>query len=563
MIDQRYPEDEQLEAWIGEAGDPAIEPQMSHLEGVRRMILDRTQVSPPQTRWPRRWGLVALVGTAASLLIGLFPWGDAASPSWAQVIEATTLKPWIHGVSTDPDGTKREVWFSPSLNVAARRWGKRAVFSDLQRKIRFSYDPDTGSIVRASETGIHDLRSLESVFLGIARGDEKLGSPMPRGETVAQSRSNVERDGRRFIEYELTVENMLSGRPPRTLTTNFTFRVDPETRLVRSMAMTQEEDGKPTFAGYEEIVEFDYPAEGPADIYALGVPRDAEIDDRAGSFARVVAANVAGRKSLTSYCAVVERSWGEPDAFLEQAPHRLWRKGPQWRLEMGLPTPKAVEAAAAIRDAETLPDDFGTAPWWSNLLGHFDICPKEVCDGKTIYRTRSSDPEKLEWEFVEQSSPDVTLVRGSAAEFAIERHAYPLLMIPSERFRGTLRAPPEHGPPGSVTLIVVPAKIDREGCIVTHLFQLDPGRGYVALQRSVYEQTIGADGFVEDISIREQYVNEQFLQSPDGTWYPTIVRRKNALDLDNDGTKESDEVYRFWVDFDAEMPDSLFNARSE
>ena len=25
---------------------------------------------------------------------------------------------------------------------------------------------------------------------------------------------------------------------------------------------------------------FDYPAEGPADIYALGVPRDAPIEDR-------------------------------------------------------------------------------------------------------------------------------------------------------------------------------------------------------------------------------------------------------------------------------------------
>jgi hypothetical protein len=558
MIDQRYPEDEQLETWIGEAGDPSVEPEASHLEGVRRMILDRTQVSAPQTRWPRRLVLVALAGTAAALLIGLFPWGDAASPSWAQVIEATRLKPWIHGLSTDPNGTKREVWFSPSLNIAARRWGKQAVFSDLQRKIRFSYDPDTGCIVRTSEAAAHDLRSLESVFLGIARGDEKLGSPMPRGETVAQNRSDVEHDGRKFIEYELTVENKLSGRPPRTLTTNFTFRVDPETRLVRSMTMTQDEDGKPTFVGYEEVVEFDYPDEGPTDIFALGVPRDAKIDDPAGNLARVVAANVAGRRSLTSCCAVVERSWGEPDKFLNQAPHRLWRKGPQWRLEMGMPTPEAVEAVAAIRDTETHPDDFGTAPWWNGLLSRFDIWPKEVCDGEAIYRTRSSDTEKLGWEWVEHSSPDVTLVRGSAAEFAIERHAYPLLMIPSERFRGTLDEHPKHGPPGSVTLVVVPAHIDAGSHIVTYLFQLDSERGYVALQRDVFEQTLGDDGFVKEMSVRERYVNEQFQQSPDGTWYPTVVRRKNALDLDNDGKKESDEVYRFWVEFDAEIPDSLF-----
>ena len=50
------------------------------------------------------------------------------------------------------------------------------------------------------------------------------------------------------------------------------IRVDPEKKLPDSMTFT---------CGKEKMqATFDYPAEGPADIYALGVPRDAPVEDR-------------------------------------------------------------------------------------------------------------------------------------------------------------------------------------------------------------------------------------------------------------------------------------------
>ena len=57
------------------------------------------------------------------------------------------------------------------------------------------------------------------------------------------------------------------------------------------------------------------------------------------------------------------------------------------------------------------------------------------------------------------------------------------------------------------------------------------------------------------MELNEVYANEGFKQSPHGVWYPTIVRRKLALDLDDDGEKESDEVVRFRPFFDTDaMP---------
>ncbi len=57
-----------------------------------------------------------------------------------------------------------------------------------------------------------------------------------------------------------------------------TFRVDPETHLAVEMRTTEKYfSDDPTVERTDAI---DYPEGGPADVYALGVPRDTKVIDR-------------------------------------------------------------------------------------------------------------------------------------------------------------------------------------------------------------------------------------------------------------------------------------------
>jgi hypothetical protein len=62
----------------------------------------------------------------------------------------------------------------------------------------------------------------------------------------------------------------------------------------------------------------------------------------------------------------------------------------------------------------------------------------------------------------------------------------------------------------------------------------------------------------------DTYEYGDFQQSPRGIWYPTVVRRKNASWNEN---KQGQTVFRdvvnhYWLDFGADLPDSLFTPTS-
>ena len=50
---------------------------------------------------------------------------------------------------------------------------------------------------------------------------------------------------------------------------------------------------------------------------------------------------------------------------------------------------------------------------------------------------------------------------------------------------------------------------------------------------------------------------EQFARSPNGFWYPTQVRRQTPVN-DYNKVKYGDTVTRFALDFEAKIPESLF-----
>ena len=562
MVDRERDEDDRLGAWIREAGDPTVEPDSGHIEHVRHALLDRTKVARRPTRWPRWASALAGVGIAAALLIGLFPWGGASSAGWAHVVGAVRAKPWIHLVAELPDGKKNEAWISPSARTASLRWDGTVTHYDLRSKTQQTYDPVKGTITRTetNEFVSEEFRWFDAVFRGILKGDDELDSPMPRTDVVDQRRNMVQSEGRKWIDYELSVRMELYGGPDRVRTARVIFRVDPDTRLPQSMRIIIGNGREPEHAVKYEI---DYPDEGPTDIYALGVPRSAKIDDRlpTGELAKVIEANEAGRAGLMSYCAVVVSSIRESDDLFELVPHRLWRKGNRWRLEMAWPTPEARKAVQAIRAADELPAEISTVAWWHEYLTHFGIWAMEVSDGKAVYRSTSSNPKTGKWEAVQRAS---TTILGQALPYAVERHAYPSLSVSSENsWAHALDLDPEEGPPNTILLTFrATGDLDRFA-YHTSRFWLDPTRGYATCRH----ETVGlrkpaGPTTGESIPYRQIDVMEDFKQSPEGFWYPTVVRQKRVTGSNEDNDDKWDKVYRYFLDFEAEIPDSLFEPKT-
>ena len=178
--------------------------------------------------------------------------------------------------------------------------------------------------------------SFQRPFEAIFRGDAKLDNPFPRQQLVGQKRRQFQEAGCSWIEYQLDVRTDLAAR-------TLTFRVDAQTRLPASltMALTAEGLTPGKIERREMTYTFDYPERGPADIFALGVPRTAKVVDRVptGAVAQVMDGIKASRdKFPETYLAIVT----ECRASIRCRYPRSFVQGTKWRREMRLPVTRTA-----------------------------------------------------------------------------------------------------------------------------------------------------------------------------------------------------------------------------
>jgi len=240
-----------------------------------------------------RKSALAIAAVAAAVLVCVLPWLAGARTGWAAVVEAVQAKPWIHATATMPDGKSFEGWFSATHQIAAQRLDELVHFRDHRLGIVYTYNPAQRQLIRSADRagpGQEGLQRLQEFFEAIFRGDEELGSPEIAANVVDEKQRRVSSDGKTWIEYELLLE--MAGKRARLV-----FRVDSGTRLPESMKHVALDEGEA-----ETRFHFEYPEEGPADVYALGVPRDAELVDRVpkGGLARLIRGVEAGRERFRS-----------------------------------------------------------------------------------------------------------------------------------------------------------------------------------------------------------------------------------------------------------------------
>jgi len=467
------------------------------------------------------------------------------SPSvgWADVTKAIQSQKWIRGTVTYPDGDPGTMWLSPQRQIWAFKSKRWFQFFDGRERAKYEYRGREKPIVRLP-LGEEDAQRVLPVD-ALSQDRDAIGPWLFGTEKIVdQKRREVTEDGKTWVEFQLVLW--------RGDMNHATLRVDPETRLPVYLLVTSSKDAKESFKW-----QFDYPEDGPTDIYALGVPRGIEIDDQMPSdqVQRVLNTMAASRARIGDFRLMVA----------EEEDNRVFivsRKGDRWRVDVctGSYPPKPADGGAA-------------SDWFAERLRRFETFPQYICDGKTVYknpRPSASDGNSIKWERSRHAPHDL-LSTGGSFERSLSAAPYVKLVtfiypdLTPIRGWGFQFDPRPADSPGCV-LIRRSARTTRKEPWTAHeWFYLDPARGHAVVRAELFG--LPADAPADPVVAGGQTIHmEDFRRSPSGFWYPTVVRdtRSTVGELNDKGeilqrkTAPRTTTVRYCLDFDAELPDSLF-----
>ncbi|MBC8355221.1 MAG: hypothetical protein H8E66_24870 [Planctomycetes bacterium] len=533
-------------------------------------VLSDKSPTPRQGIWSHRaWSGLAATATVAIVLTAIVAWSLRPRTSFADVATAALKLPWIHVTTTHSNGESNETWYSPSKGISASRHKGWTEYHDHQLKVYYSYDMKEGVLYRVPESSPRRMSESMTAILPLLLQDEQLvDAPLERMEflgplreemkLVEQTLRRVEDGDRQWLEFDLKVQ--FREEPMQML-----FRVDPDTKLPQLCRFEGRWEGK------EMVSEkrFDYPEKGPADVYELGVPETAKLVDRVPSedIERILKTIRVGRDRMDNYRAIVITHRPNQKWWLER-PLIMYRKGDKFRSDQSF-------SSGEVRSVERPAEDEDMTAWWQRRANDFNYYPMYLVE------PGADDPLAVQTTHFERSfvtdNDGATQVRidgvknwTSQSELGERFPPYwsrrpeficrPPMGVPNQHMEPVLEMNPTTGPPDTVLLHVrvsgrrpqaAPDPKDKRKIRQPDAFRfwLHPLRDHAITRWEMLD----TDEHGEEI-VTSSKVIEKMEKSPQGMWYGSQVR----ITSKNPSGGESVQLVRIYVDFDAEVPDSLF-----
>ena len=285
----------------------------------------------PRTRRRLFARLGKMAGVAAAVLVAvLVVWWlierHKLEPSaYAQLLQAaenSKAAEWVHmqrTVASEEEEVQMEAWASLQSAWSFQKLGERIEAFDFQSHRRYIYDPATRTITidylalgSEDENRLKKARNYYEFWLMALERAKEQGIEVIRSEEVI--------DGKTCIVFTLT--EAAKGIQSRVV-------VDAQVQRIIRM-----ESESPT----ESVaINLDYPETGPADIYALGVPRDARIVDKTPpeELKNLKEKIEAARKRFApTYYAIIYRGrvWPEGGYHPDEI-HVVYKKNGRYRIE--------------------------------------------------------------------------------------------------------------------------------------------------------------------------------------------------------------------------------------
>jgi hypothetical protein len=272
-----------IEDELPEAFDAApAEPTAEHIEQLRRQILSRTKpsmtrvnVAPPANERARtslsRFRLPASLAVIATVvlfaLLAIRPFANDAAAGLQDTLKATREALWIHGSTTITHGDKTivaESWCSPAERIVAFRSPEMLHFVDYAQGLQSSYTDKHAKIFQWNADA--STEGFGRDFVHALLNDQDLKSSFPLHDVSEVQKAVVNVDDMSGTQYSFHVR--LKSNPDVGWET--TVRTDPTTGRIR---LWQDHHS----SGMLVNAKFDYPDNGPRDIYELGAPLDTEV----------------------------------------------------------------------------------------------------------------------------------------------------------------------------------------------------------------------------------------------------------------------------------------------
>jgi len=495
-------------------------------------------------------GTVATISVALLIVITLFP---SSSVGWAEVTKAIQSQKWIRGTATYSDGKRATMWLSPDRRIWAFRSDGSFQFFDGRERAKYEYRGRNKPITKLP-LGENDAQRILPVD-ALSQDKGAIGPWLFGTEKIVQQeRREVTEAGKTWIEFQMILW--------RGEMNQATLRVDPTTRLPVYLLLTSPKD-KTKFCKWQ----FDYPTDGPTDIYALGVPREIKIKSRMPSSdaQQVLDAMASSRARIGDFRLIV----GHPPASVIGSVacypgSVVSRKGNRWRIDSCWPW-----GWTDLDHRAKPPAERNWGEWFDEQLKLNPPIPLYICDGTAVWENSTFQPgTEPKWQLSQHTAPqDLMLGEGLGL----------LSGAPYVKFASLLF--PDLSPKPGWPFEFDPAPADAPGCfllkrsarlataepLVGHeWYYVDPVKGHAVVRAELFNLPPDTPGDPKASQLRQTLRMENFKKSPRDFWYPTVVHdtRPTIPGNNRQGKGPIQRVKttaRYHFDFDADLPDSLFS----
>jgi len=224
---------------------------------IRRIIMKRSITK-----------LAAAAVIIIAVIIGINQFSgsiDGVSVAFGQIKQAVEKVPWVHSVNKNSN-LSDEGWLSfiQQIEINKKANGK-ITYEDYGNKIKYVYSPEIETITLSDISqkkfalGTTDLFSFIEAYLD---------KEQARGAKLTRKNG---------LYNEVPVKILEITRSENNWTEEIKIFINTENNL--PLAVEVKSGDRDRESGYEGNITFDYPENGPQDIYALDVPRSAKIID--------------------------------------------------------------------------------------------------------------------------------------------------------------------------------------------------------------------------------------------------------------------------------------------
>ena len=567
----------ELDQWLADSGYHVAVPDALRERVVQQGndVISKAFQERRTNKWSCRrrrmaiWTVVPI--TAVGLFIACALMLGRSGHVWADSFALLRTRPWIHITATSDD-VVHEGWIAPDLGIVAARNNDVLEFDDLHMAESFTYRKSSQQVVQVPLTDhrkhLIDGRSLVAVlsrtevtpqeFLAVFWRD----SAKDLRAMGQSSRTIVDATGAwREIRCNFAVlPNVGTDRVAATL------RFESKTGTLRTVDLEMDV----TLAGMRKRnrrsirMSFDYPDDGPRDIYALGVPAKTELVDRGPE--PDVEAILRGFRTIPErfddyLCYVIDTP-----AFCKwyngRPLFRIWNKGKRWRVD-------GMVVASEPNLISEEPDVDDIQEWWRDRAPQYRYFPWARCDGEKVYRyklnhSKDSPSTGLEIIGVEEELAPVGTEHPMYWGQRPEWWSHPPVGIPHAALTHTYEYPATTGPANTGLLDVRrvgPLSADQ---YERSQFWIDASRSFVTMRQEFHAVEALFDGSYSQEELRKMTVEpdmprvstwsevKSLAQSPRGYWYPTEISIDNPY-----GGRHKHQ--RFVVQFPEEIDDGIFH----